>query len=181
MRQEWLISGALVAVFALGPTACQPSRRPSPAEPAEAEKRAPPIESAPPAIDSAAPQHAGYTQVMSIDELDSAVRAELARRIDEPMAAAGEAYQSTDVVLQPLPWRRFVVAGYATSDRRFWVLCYQHGGIGNHHHLAAFALQDGEAVVLKAGQWLPKRGSPVTLERVVQALHDDEQHADNHW
>jgi len=144
----------------------------------------PPVTSEPAtsAATARAPQRGGYTPVTSLEELDPAVRAELARWMPEPMAAAGERYQTTDVVLgDPLPERRFVVAGFSPSDRRFWVLCYAHGGIGHHHHIVLFALQSGQAVVLKAGQWLP-REQPVTLESVVQALRSDEQQfPDDHW
>jgi hypothetical protein len=117
---------------------------------------------------------------MSVGELDGAVREALADRI-EPMAAAGEPYQATDVVLDDLPWRRFVVAGVSAQSPDIWLLCYEHGGIGHHHHLILFELENGVASVKKAGQWLPGRARPVTLERAVEALRNDEQKLDNHW
>lgn len=120
-----------------------------------------------------------FKPVLSAQELDPAVRDELDRRIGEPMAASGEPYQATDVVLDKLPTRRFVVAGVSALSAKFWVLCYEHGGIGHHHHIALFALDDGVASVRKAGQWLPGRARPVTLERVVDALRNDEQQPGN--
>ena len=124
----------------------------------------------------------GFTPVTSIEQLDSAVRKEIARHLHEPIAAAGEPFQATDVMFdEDLPWRRFVLAGVSTLSPKFWLLCYEHGGIALHHHLVLFAIEKGKASVRKAGQWLPGHGRPVTLERAVEALRNDEQQLDNHW
>lgn len=47
-------------------------------------------------------------------------------------------------------------------------------------HIALFVVEGGVASARKAGQWLPGRGRPVTLERVVDALRNGEDRFD-HW
>ena len=173
----------LLASFALAQNACQSSRRESQREAGGPEKglaqddKAEPVASAVGVEDSL---RGAFRPVMSIQELDGAVSEALARRIG-PMAAAGEPYQATDVVLDDLPWRRFVVAGVSAQSPDIWLVCYEHGGIGHHHHLILFELENGVASVKKSGQWLPGRARPVTLERAVEALRNDEQKMDNHW
>jgi len=85
------------------------------------------------------------------------------------------------------PQRRFVAAGVSTLSPKFWVLCYEHGGIGYHYHIAFFAIRDGVASVQRAEQWLGNRGRPVTFELVVEALRADDEPRpgepplDDHW
>jgi hypothetical protein len=174
----------LLACAALTQSACQCSRRDSHRQEVTAEKRQPQQGTSKPVASAVSLEDAlrgSFTPVMSAQELDSTVREELGSRIEEPMAAAGEPYQSTDVVFDHLPWRRFVVAGVSTLSPKLWLLCYEHGGIGHHHHLILFELENGAASVRKAGQWLPGRAEPVTLQRAVEALRKDEQRLDNHW
>ena len=173
----------LLACCALALNACQSSRRESHLEAGGSEKisaqnnAAEPVASAVGAEDSL---RGTFRPIMSVQELDGAVSEALAGRI-APMAAAGEPYQATDVGGDELPWRRFVVAGVSAQSPDIWLLCYEHGGIGHHHHLILFELENGIATVKKAGQWLPGRGRAVTLERAVEALRNDEQKLDNHW
>lgn len=178
-----LAFAVLLAGFALTQSHCRSPRRDSQHRDVTTEKQRPepgtkPVASAAGLEDAL---RGGFTPILSVQGLDSAVRKELSNRLEEPMAASGEPYQSTDVVLEELPWRRFVVAGVSTLSPKVWLLCYEHGGVAHHHHLVLFELENGVALVRKAGQWLPGRAQPVTLERVVQALRNDEQQLDNHW
>ncbi|HYQ02765.1 MAG TPA: hypothetical protein VER96_29040 [Polyangiaceae bacterium] len=137
----------------------------------------------PPAISAEAPS-GELKSVSSIQAVDRAVRDELERRIEEPMADVGEPFQATDVFMgdSPPPTRRFVLAAVLTRSPVVWVLCYEHGGIGYHYHIAVFTIEAGVATVQASEQWTPKRGTTVTLKSVVEALQNEPSpFDDHHW
>jgi len=126
-----------------------------------------------------------FIALPSLRELDPEVRAELYRRAGgEPMANAGERFQSTDVVMEKLPSRRFVVGGRERGAGGLWVLCYEHGGIAYHYHVGVLRRSGDAFAVVSAGQWVPKpkdlQGS-ITLEKVLRAVRNGELLDDGHW
>lgn len=54
----------------------------------------------------------------------------------EYIANRGESFNSTDVIVNDHPARRFVVAG---SAQGIWFILYEHGGIAYHHDLVVFS------------------------------------------
>lgn len=139
---------------------------------------------APPLAISAEAPNVELKTVRSIQAVDGAVRDELERRFEEPMADVGEPFQATDAFLgdSPPPTRRFVIAGVLTRSPIVWVLCYEHGGIGYHYHIVMLTVEAGVASVLTGEQWIPKRGTEVTLKSVVEALQNEpNQFDDHHW
>ena len=125
-----------------------------------------------------------FKTVSSIRALDASVKTELERRVKDPIADAGEPFQSTDLFIANLPRRRFAVAGVSDVSPRFWVACYEHGGLGHHFHVVVFSAADGTAMVVKSGQWLPHaddRRRGISVVRVVVALRKDEVKVDDHW
>lgn len=127
---------------------------------------------------------AEFHLVATLANVDPAIRAYLTDRIPEIMADVGEPFRATDVITDDRPSRRFVVAGHAPDSPAWWVICYEHGGIGYHYHIALMMLSNGDPVVVKAGQWLPeykKREQSITLDRVLAAIWNHEVKYDNHW
>lgn len=144
---------------------------------------------APPGVKLRAPtaklDEKDFVAVASLRELDPVVRVELFRRAGgEPMADAGERFQSTDVVMEKLPSRRFVVGGRERSAGGLWILCYEHGGIAYHYHVGLLRRKADTFEVVSSGQWVPKppdlQGS-ITLDKVVRAVRNGELLDDGHW
>jgi hypothetical protein len=56
------------------------------------------------------------------------------------IANRGESFNATDVEVDlSQPSRRFVLAGTAPG---IWLIVYEHGGRGYHHHLMVFTKQE---------------------------------------
>jgi hypothetical protein len=87
-----------------------------------------------------------FAEVTTLGAIDpAAVTAVVARlRYDPRLADAGAPWEATDVGLTDAPCRRLLVAGHLGSS---WVLLYEHGGRGLHHHLVMLQVADGTAVV----------------------------------
>lgn len=84
----------------------------------------------------------GATIADSIQQLPEGVSRELARFFGDKaaMSDTGEPFNSTDVVDGVVPQRRFVRAYQAG---RYWVIWYEHGGIG--YAVKTIALRQTEA------------------------------------
>jgi len=86
----------------------------------------------------------------SLDAMPPAIVAELGRRMAVAgagaptplMAPRDAAWQVTDVVVEPLPGRRFILGG-RTGSR--WYVWYESGGVAHLYHLAIFDLPDAAA------------------------------------
>ena len=52
------------------------------------------------------------------------------------IANRGEPFNSTDVIVNDHPARRFVLAG---SAQGIWFILYEHGGVAYHHDLVVFS------------------------------------------
>jgi hypothetical protein len=126
-----------------------------------------------------------FVAIASLRELDPAVRAEVFRRAGgEPMAEVGERFQSTDVVMEKLPSRRFVVGGRERGTGGLWILCYEHGGIAYHYHVGLLRRKGDAFEVVRSGQWVPKpkdMQDSITLEKVLRAVKSNELLDDGHW
>jgi hypothetical protein len=125
-----------------------------------------------------------FVKVETLSGVDPAVATQLRSKVAGPIADRGEPFQATDVITDDRPQRRFVLAGRSDDAGTFWVVCYEHGGIGYHYHVALFQSQAAETRILVAGQWLPEyeeRERPITLKRLVLALKRGEVNYDNHW
>jgi len=188
-----LFGASLFATVVLLQGACQSPKRSddlashSKAAPSVASSKSEPEpEKAPPhRVTGADLMRAPFKPVGSIDDLDPAVRVALKQQLKEPIAGAGEPFEATDVIMNDLPSRRFVTAGVSTLRPWLWLLCYEHGGVGYHYHIAVFGIKDGVASVLKQDQWMPKPGTPVTLQRVAEATLAEARpgmpQLDGHW
>lgn len=92
------------------------------------------------------------------------------------IANRGEPFNSTDVIVNDRPARRFVLAG---SGQGIWFILYEHGGIAYHHDLVIFSKNghwqiaavaqgtvkgetDFESLkqAIKAGQFFSQAGPP---------------------
>ena len=86
----------------------------------------------------------------SLDAMAPAIGVELGRRMAVAgagaptplMAPRDAAWQVTDVVVEPLPGRRFILGG-RTGSR--WYVWYESGGVAHLYHLAIFDLPDAAA------------------------------------
>ncbi len=86
----------------------------------------------------------------ALDAMAPAIGAELGRRMSVAgagaptpvMAPRDAAWQVTDVVVEPLPGRRFIQGGRSGSR---WYVWYESGGIAHLYHLAIFDLPDAAA------------------------------------
>jgi hypothetical protein len=98
-----------------------------------------------PSPDISCPPGGGGAEFASLDAMAPPVVAELARRMALPegariatyMAPRDAAWQVTDVVVEPLPGRRFI-RGDQVGSR--WFIWYESGGIAHRYHVAIFDL-----------------------------------------
>ncbi|HEY3500918.1 MAG TPA: hypothetical protein VGK73_39770 [Polyangiaceae bacterium] len=123
----------------------------------------------------------GFEPIGRLESLHPEVQAELRRLTKERMANPGESYQATDVRLAELPMRRLVLGGVSKLSRRFWLVCYEHGGIGHHHHIALFEVHGDGVTAHRGGSWLAKRDAPITLSRVTEALKTADLQLGDDW
>ena len=81
-----------------------------------------------------------FTLVNDLQKIDPGVL-ELFHAKVEPadIANRGEPFNSTDVVVENRPARRFVLAGNAPG---LWFIWYEHGGIAYHQNLIVFSKTD---------------------------------------
>jgi hypothetical protein len=75
-------------------------------------------------------------------------------------------FNATDVQIGNRPFRRFVLAGYATG---IWFVFYEHGGRGYHHHLLIFSRDGNKWRLAAAAAGLVKEN---TLQSLKEALNE---------
>jgi|GEM_PF-5869199 len=126
-----------------------------------------------------------YAPIDSLSGIDPVIYDYLLLNIDEELIAEkGDAFRSTDLIMDDSPSRRFVLAGTAGGEVKFSVVCYEHGGIGYHYHVALFKSENHQLEKIKAGQWLAKDFNNLTqlnLSHLLDALENGEVMFDNHW
>jgi hypothetical protein len=107
-----------------------------------------------------------FTLVDDLKRVDPQVLAALHSKVPaREIANRGQHFNSTDVVANNWPSRRFVLAG---SVPGIWFVLYEHGGIGYHHNLLVFS-KDGSWRVVAAVSGFVKGDSFESLKRAVQA------------
>lgn len=84
----------------------------------------------------------------------------------EYIANRGEKFNSTDVVTENLPARRFVLAGNAS---RIWFILYEHGGIAYHHDLVVFSKNGHWQIVAVEQGTIKGEGDFESLKQAIKA------------
>ena len=84
----------------------------------------------------------------------------------EYIANRGEKFNSTDVVTDNLPARRFILAGTGSAPG-LWFIWYEHGGIAYHHNLIVFA-KNGHWEIVGSAQGIVKGSND--FEALRQAI-----------
>jgi len=115
-----------------------------------------------------------YAEVLTLGEIDPAVlRAVLSElRYDPRIADAESPWEATDNVMSDAPGRRLLVAGHSKPS---WILLYEHGGRGLHHHLVTIQSTGGAAVVDYWGtgyaskSWRTLQSSKIGLKQLQAA------------
>lgn len=80
-----------------------------------------------------------FTLIDDLTKIDPDVLAVFHTKVQrEYIANRGERFNSTDVVTENLPARRFILAGTGSSPG-LWFIWYEHGGIAYHHNLVVLA------------------------------------------
>ena len=78
-----------------------------------------------------------FTLLDDLQKIDPEVLAVFHTKVEPAyIANRGERFNSTDVVTENLPARRFIVAGNAPG---VWFILYEHGGIAYHHNLVVIS------------------------------------------
>ena len=78
-----------------------------------------------------------YIRVSAQAEFSAAVREQLRKNLQYPLAEPADEFNSTDVLLAGRINRRFLV-GFVSSSHV--LLAYEHGGGGNDEHIIAFRI-----------------------------------------
>ena len=71
-----------------------------------------------------------------LEDMPAPIRADVHRRLGD-IAGPGEAFNSTDVVSDDTPNRRFL-RGVRSGNS--WFVWYEHGGVGLHRHVLAYGI-----------------------------------------
>ena len=123
-----------------------------------------------------------YQKVDSLKSVDSLLVSQLLNLTNqEPIAEIGQPFEATDVIGDTsIPMRRFVTAGVDTSEKKYWILCYEHGGFGYHLHVAVFALKNNKFYKVTAGQAL-FQNDDILFSDIKNALDNGDVNYDNHW
>lgn len=83
-------------------------------------------------------ENATFDPVTRVKSLPKSVRDQLGA-----MADPGEDFQRTDVVVdESLPWKRLIFAG---QSQKYWIVAYEHGGIGHSYFVAIFEIKNEDA------------------------------------
>ena len=84
-----------------------------------------------------------FNTLDSFEMLPEAVVKYLMDKIDEPISPIGGPFRATDVVITPpdIPSRRLMYLGEANDVFIIW---YEHGGRGYHHHVVLLRIKDAE-------------------------------------
>lgn len=106
-----------------------------------------------------------FALVEDLKKIDPEVLAVFYSKVrPEYIANRGEKFNSTDVVTDNLPARRFVMAG---SGSGLWFILYEHGGIAYHHNLVVLS-KNGNWQIAVALQGTVK--GEVNFESLKQAI-----------